>query len=1083
MKFSKNYRSAAALGFLLLNLSSHSFATTHPFCDGIFTDQIINQPLNKALKGPAGLMADDLNHLNRLSASWEISRHGVNELMADVYGLDNVFYYTLTALMAKENILIDGPGGGAKTLGIRNIFEAQLRAVHGAPARADIDAFKMELLKTIWEDKVNNDPLKQIFTQQFHATLSETKILGGPDPFKFTEQGRYEIDYSKALISDKNLFAILDEVEKAPVALQMTLLSILNERQALAGNKVVQTALESLAGTTNATLGEMISQALPHEIGGRRALIDRFALKVHVINASENADSLFLMLEKIESKKGQNKFTVIDVRGLRPLMKQVKIPDQMLAAMTTLSLHMDRYYTDKLAKAQADVQGTQSAPDYFPPFSGSTRTQSKLLVLWKSSFLVRQMMAGVPFESLNLTMGPKDLVDLSPALLQGGPDTMVADKGVKVSFYQVNSNGAFSIPLSNSKNKKLSSLNLSRGEYNKDLQMLTYVSARTGQKRHVKFDIKSGKLLTLDPDVREEIGFSTENLLMDTDHPMYQKYGDLNKTLGQIHLGQLKSAKHDVPLNYKLTGRMNELLNGNESTLREASRKQLTTIDESHAEFLAASNTMMAQLKNTKMTLTTREAYDRSEQYYENRARRANALLSESIKRNDKEKIEDASAVSLRNAFDELKYRFLESESNVKALFSAMMNRTNVMLFGPPGSAKTLLTRTLLEAEVKNLNEAQLAATNSILSKALLENGKSDSPIWIKQFHPMSNEGDIVGRIDLKAIRDGKGYVYNRTGSLSSKDVLFALLDEFEKAPAGVKTSLLSLLNERQLLDGDEIIASNLIAVVIATNSTPGEFVTGLGDFSTAFPIFDRIQTKAYSLNKLTPDSLSEFHRRMNLGVDVKLKSPLFIYPLTELAKSYSLERQELKLLSQIHQSFLSETVKRSEAERKMHNAEPTSFPDFYMNTRGESNRSAISTILKEFKGTVLLNKILSGTSPRAIRQSGNRFDPTDLVALSELYLGFNGVYRITHDYNSEGMIFYKVVEKDMGSLMDRIDSREKKTLEDLKFEADEMVNVLNKNMSQFMKEQRSLIQANPTLYPGLFASTSQRQLWISTSH
>ena len=61
------------------------------------------------------------------------------------------------------------------------------------------------------------------------------------------------------------MFAILDEIEKAPVAIQMTLLSILNERQALVGNRIIQTMLESVAATTNKTLDELIAQALPHE--------------------------------------------------------------------------------------------------------------------------------------------------------------------------------------------------------------------------------------------------------------------------------------------------------------------------------------------------------------------------------------------------------------------------------------------------------------------------------------------------------------------------------------------------------------------------------------------------------------------------------------------------------------------------------------------------------------------------------------------------------------------------------------------------------------------------------------------------
>jgi hypothetical protein len=793
---------------------------------------------------------------------------------------------------------------------------------------------------------------------------------------------------------------------------------------------------------------------------------------------SENSESLFFMLQKINAKKGEKKFTVIDVRGLRPLLKQVEIPNEMLKAMTDLSLHMDRFYNQKLIKAQEAVQGTQVPPDYFPAFSGSTRTQSKLDKLWKSAFLMRQLMDGVPFESLRLKMNSQDLVDLAPALLQGGPDRLMPNRGLRVHFYQALSNDAFPVVSSNSKNKRRTRLSLSVGEYDKNTQTFSYVSARTGERRYVKFDQRTGKLLTLNPEVKEELIFDLDMAGLDTSNPLVSRHQDISETLAKVHSGEIKSARRETTLSYETTGRLKELLSGAQSTAREATQQQLKEIDDAHGEFLAAVNSAVSSLKGKNLTWPTRKAYAKSEEFFLARSRRVENYLRAALKTNDKEKIENAAAVSVRESFYELKYRFLEADSNIKAILMAMINRKNVMLFGPPGSAKTLLTRTLLEAELKNLSEAQVAQTNSVLAETLLQQPEVAGTIWIKQFHPMSNEGDIVGRIDLKAVRDGKGYVYNRSGSLSSKEVLFALLDEFEKAPAGVKTSLLSLLNERQLMDGDQVVSSNLISVVIATNSTPGEFITGLGDFSTAFPIFDRIQTKAYSLNKLTTQSLEEFHRRIHLGVDTKLKTPLFVYPLTALAKSYRLDSSELKLLTKIHQSFVSEAVKRSEAERKMNQGDPSSFPDFYMNTRGESNRSAISAIIQEFPGAVVLNRVLSGSSPRAFRQGANRFDPTDLLAFAELYTSFNGIYRITYDYDKNGMIFYKVVEKDVGSVVDRIDGREKKTMEDLKFEMDEMAKVLNREINQFVENQKAVIRKTPELYPGLFATEAQRQTW-----
>jgi hypothetical protein len=65
-----------------------------------------------------------------------------------------------------------------------------------------------------------------------------------------------------------------------------------------------------------------------------------------------------------------------------------------------------------------------------------------------------------------------------------------------------------------------------------------------------------------------------------------------------------------------------------------------------------------------------------------------------------------------------------------------------------------------------------------------------------------------------------------------------------------------------------------------------------------------------------------------------------------------------------------------------------------------------------------------------------------------------------------------------MASLNERIDKRDEKTKVDIKTEMDELVEVLNKKMDDFVRDQQALILANPDLYPGLFASPSDRERW-----
>jgi hypothetical protein len=163
--------------------------------------------------------------------------------------------------------------------------------------------------------------------------------------------------------------------------------------------------------------------------------------------------------------------------------------------MTDITLQLDRIYTEFLLKAQEEVQGTQLAPSFYPSFSGSTRSQAKVIKLWQSAFLTRQLLKGVPFDQVRMNMQPQDLIDLAPSLLQGGPDLFVPKMGLRFPFVQAvdvihtGSQSTYTVLGSNSKNKNMRNYNLSVGYYDPHSQIFQYESAVTGEIRRVFFDL------------------------------------------------------------------------------------------------------------------------------------------------------------------------------------------------------------------------------------------------------------------------------------------------------------------------------------------------------------------------------------------------------------------------------------------------------------------------------------------------------------------------------------------------------------------------------------------------------------------
>src|SRR5690606_11384304 len=64
----------------------------------------------------------------QIAKSWEQAREGLIELNSSLHEMGTMLLYASSAILAKENVLIDGPGGGAKTFAIRQLVESQIRA-------------------------------------------------------------------------------------------------------------------------------------------------------------------------------------------------------------------------------------------------------------------------------------------------------------------------------------------------------------------------------------------------------------------------------------------------------------------------------------------------------------------------------------------------------------------------------------------------------------------------------------------------------------------------------------------------------------------------------------------------------------------------------------------------------------------------------------------------------------------------------------------------------------------------------------------------------------------------------------------
>lgn len=140
-----------------------------------------------------------------------------------------------------------------------------------------------------------------------------------------------------------------------------------------------------------------------------------------------------------------------------------------------------------------------------------------------------------------------------------------------------------------------------------------------------------------------------------------------------------------------------------------------------------------------------------------------------------------------------LRERFLEREVVIDGLLVALLARQHVLLFGPPGTAKSSLVKTLAEH---------------------LEGGRSFEWLLTKFTTPE----ELFGPVSLPALSEGR---YERVldGKLPEAELVF--LDEVFKANAAILNALLTVMNERRFHQGRAAIQLPLETLIGASNELP----------------------------------------------------------------------------------------------------------------------------------------------------------------------------------------------------------------------------------------------------------------------
>lgn len=1000
-------------------------------CENLFSSEVLKNTNQKNMF-PLQVARD-------AKTAWTESVGALRQIDQAVYGRKQVIESLATAILAKEFVWINGEPGGAKTYLSRLIFQSVLNSI---PEKD-----------------------KRIFVLQFHKLISEGKISGFQKFSSMMKDGKYEIETSTSLVGDKFLFLIADEAEKSNPAVLNALLSVLNERKAFLGSKVVEAALSSGVFTSNKTTGEFIQGFYSDRPSGE-ALLDRMAIKIHIPNQQLSAQETTAMYDLV---KGGKKLNInLPLRDIEPLLARVKISDEMMAEIVQIARAFDRHVTTKNDKSREQVRYGESETEYFPANQFSNRSVRRLVQVFKASLIAHQLMEGVPFENMRLIPEKKDLALLARSAMYVGPSQ------VRLKSYKV----------TDVKDRKI----LRNGvKIENDLGI--------EQSLQAEYSPYDGKLFLQDLSGKTQIILKLENgkWVTESKSSDFQDYtvnedslnqlGDvLNKVIADNKV-DLKKTQFDVD-----TTAIDALLA--KGTVKDRTQEELKSIKADLIQFADTLNQQMERTNSVAAVKTPQKLLP------PRTAKEIRAFQREVRKLPQDEKTAryyDWMVYEVRA----LKQRFVELEHSIEAHLTGLLSENHLYVFGPPGGAKTALAEVILKSELKKLNKDEVdkftekaiagllrhkknRAQNQDFLKAVLGRMRKEKPKvfdrFLLQFHKLLPEGVLVGFPKIeKQLNEGKEEIETST-SLASEKFIFAILDEVDKANPQTITALLSILNEREVFSGNQVIKTALRTAVLTSNKMPSEFLDSYQeDRSTGEAVMDRAPNKVFVSNKISSEeALTQFLSNLEKGISPNWKGLLGVSELKPLVDQVQFENPAIKeALAKIHEEFLKLRIKKEEETRRANKMDPREFPDYYVSASGSASDRTFIKLLDQFKARFIVHQLMQGVAYKDVSTTVTAKD----IALFFEGLGYWAPQKVLATTNNEGKLEFVQDSSTIDRLIASgvIDQRVKYHLNEMKEEAKDFVQVANDVTQTFLSNYKAEIAKYPDLFPAQ-AITSQNQ-------